>query len=70
MVNKSRTGSGSGIGKACAIALAKDGYSVALAGRRKEPLEEVAKEIGEDRSLVVATDVGNPDQVRQTAFIS
>ena len=40
------TGAGTGIGKAVALALLKDGYRVALAGRRKEPLDEVVKESG------------------------
>ena len=38
------TGAGSGIGRACAIALNKDGWTVVLAGRRKEQLEETAKQ--------------------------
>ena len=37
------TGAGSGIGRSVALALLKDGYRVALAGRRKELLEETAK---------------------------
>ena len=37
------TGAGSGIGRASALALLKDGWSVALAGRRKEALEETAR---------------------------
>ncbi|MDO8353219.1 MAG: SDR family oxidoreductase, partial [Aestuariivirga sp.] len=56
------TGAGSGIGKACAIALAKAGYAVVLAGRRADALEAVAKEIGKD-ALAVATDVGDPKSV-------
>ncbi len=36
------TGAGSGIGKAVALALMKEGYAVALAGRRKEALEGTA----------------------------
>ena len=59
------TGAGSGIGRAAAIALLKDGYSVALAGRRKDPLEETASEAqAGSRALVVPTDVANPDSVR------
>ena len=56
------TGAGSGIGKACAIALAKAGFAVVLAGRRADALEAVAKEIGKD-ALAVATDVGDPKSV-------
>src|SRR4051812_7483710 len=40
------TGAGTGVGRAAALALMKAGYSVALAGRRKEPLEAVFKEGG------------------------
>ena len=56
------TGAGSGIGKASAIALAKAGFSVVLAGRRADALEAVAKEIGKD-ALAVATDVADPKSV-------
>ena len=38
------TGAGSGIGKASALALMRNGWSVVLAGRRKELLEDVARE--------------------------
>lgn len=34
------TGAGSGVGRACALALLDDGWSVALAGRRKAALQE------------------------------
>ena len=57
------TGAGTGIGKAAAIALAKGGYAVALAGRRKEPLEETAKE-AKGKTLVVPTNVGDPTAVK------
>jgi NAD(P)-dependent dehydrogenase (short-subunit alcohol dehydrogenase family) len=60
------TGAGSGVGKAAALALLKDGYSVALAGRRREPLEAVAAASGAgSRALVLPTDVSDPDSVRQ-----
>jgi NAD(P)-dependent dehydrogenase (short-subunit alcohol dehydrogenase family) len=60
------TGAGSGIGRAAALALLADGYSVGLAGRRKEPLEETAKLAGgaAARALPVPTDVGDPASVR------
>ena len=60
------TGAGTGIGKASALALLSDGYSVALAGRRTTPLEETVAEAGEDgsRAIVVSTDVGDPDSVK------
>ncbi|HMN50819.1 MAG TPA: SDR family oxidoreductase [Xanthobacteraceae bacterium] len=60
------TGAGSGIGKASAIALAKAGFNVAIAGRTPAPLEETAKEIKAAgvEALVVPTDVGDPAQVK------
>jgi NAD(P)-dependent dehydrogenase (short-subunit alcohol dehydrogenase family) len=55
------TGAGSGIGKAVALGLMSEGYAVALAGRRREPLEAVAR-AGKD-AMAVPTDVGNPESV-------
>jgi NAD(P)-dependent dehydrogenase (short-subunit alcohol dehydrogenase family) len=56
------TGAGSGIGKACVIALAKAGFAVVLAGRRLDALQEVANSIvGE--TLCVSTDVSDPKSV-------
>ncbi len=59
------TGAGTGVGKAVALALLKDGYRVALAGRRREMLEQTVKEAGPNgkHALVAPTDVGKPDQV-------
>ena len=60
------TGAGSGIGKASALALMKDGWSVVFAGRRKEMLEGAADEgkAGGGQALVVPTDVSNPESIR------
>jgi NAD(P)-dependent dehydrogenase (short-subunit alcohol dehydrogenase family) len=60
------TGAGSGIGRAVAVALLKDGYAVALAGRREETLRETAAQSGapEDRILVAPTDVTDEAAVR------
>jgi len=59
------TGAGTGIGKAVALALLREGYSVVLAGRRKELLEATAREgtSSRSRALVVPTDVSNPASV-------
>ena len=59
------TGAGSGIGKAVALTLLNDGYRVALAGRRKDALEQTAKDAGANgsRALAVPTDVTKPDSV-------
>ena len=60
------TGAGSGIGKTAALALLKDGYRVVLAGRRREPLEQTAKDAGSAgaQALVVPADVSLPDSVQ------
>ena len=59
------TGAGSGIGKASALALLKEGWSVALAARRQEMLDAAVGESGaKDRALGVSTDVGDPASVR------
>lgn len=60
------TGGGSGIGKASALALAQDGYSVAIAGRRLDVLEKTMDEAGSERKniIVVQTDVGDPNAVK------
>jgi NAD(P)-dependent dehydrogenase (short-subunit alcohol dehydrogenase family) len=58
------TGAGSGIGKQVAIALEREGYAVALAGRRKEPLEATAAEVKESAALIVPTDVSDPASVK------
>lgn len=56
------TGAGSGIGKACAIALSHAGYAVVLAGRRVDALQNVAKTL-DGETLCVSTDVSDPQSV-------
>jgi NAD(P)-dependent dehydrogenase (short-subunit alcohol dehydrogenase family) len=60
------TGAGSGIGKAVAVTLLKNGYSVALAGRRADALDGAVREAGPagSRALAVPTDVGDSASVR------
>jgi NAD(P)-dependent dehydrogenase (short-subunit alcohol dehydrogenase family) len=60
------TGAGSGIGRAAALALLEDGYSVGLAGRRKDALEETVRLAGAAaaRALPVPTDVSDSAAVR------
>jgi NADP-dependent 3-hydroxy acid dehydrogenase YdfG len=63
------TGASSGIGEATAVACAKAGASVALAARRQERIDELARRIGADggSALALCTDVGEEGQAR--AFI-
>jgi NAD(P)-dependent dehydrogenase (short-subunit alcohol dehydrogenase family) len=60
------TGGGTGIGRAVALALAREGYAVAIAGRRSEPLAEVVEEVeaAGARMLAVPADVGDPQAVK------
>ena len=60
------TGAGTGIGRAAALALLEDGFSVALAGRRVEPLQQTTVLAGPagERALIVPTDVRRPEEVR------
>ncbi|MFJ6935885.1 SDR family oxidoreductase [Streptomyces sp. NPDC101132] len=58
------TGAGSGIGRSVALALAAAGWSLALAGRRREALEETAEAAGETADvLCVPADVSDPASV-------
>jgi NAD(P)-dependent dehydrogenase (short-subunit alcohol dehydrogenase family) len=60
------TGAGTGIGKAAAMALVKEGYRVAFAGRRREPLEQAIAEAAaaQGAALAIPTDVSDPASVR------
>lgn len=57
------TGGGSGIGKAAALALLGDGWRVAVAGRRREVLDEVVAQAAPGQALAVPTDVTDPASV-------
>jgi len=60
------TGAGSGVGRATSIALARDGFSIVLSGRRREMLDEVADQLASESSgdhLVVQADVADPGSV-------
>jgi NAD(P)-dependent dehydrogenase (short-subunit alcohol dehydrogenase family) len=59
------TGAGTGIGAAATKLLVSHGLDVILVGRRREPLESVRDEIGGDRAVAVAVDVGEPDAPRR-----
>ena len=58
------TGAGTGIGRAVTLALARHGWKVALAGRRREPLDAVAAEAPSGTTRVVPTDVTSPASVK------
>jgi NAD(P)-dependent dehydrogenase (short-subunit alcohol dehydrogenase family) len=60
------TGGGTGIGKASALALARDGFAVVIAGRRREPLDETVKkgQVAGGKLHAVVTDVSDPEAVR------
>ena len=57
------TGAGSGVGRAVAKALAPQGWSLVLVGRKQETLEETARGLAGDH-LVAPADVGDPAQVK------
>jgi meso-butanediol dehydrogenase/(S,S)-butanediol dehydrogenase/diacetyl reductase len=58
------TGAATGIGRATALAFTRDGYAVALVGRRAEPLEQLAAELrnGGGDAIAAPADVGSPEQ--------
>jgi dihydroanticapsin dehydrogenase len=58
------TGAGTGIGRACALALAREGARIALVGRRKEHLESVVSEIGPSAHALSA-DVSKRDDIHR-----
>ena len=60
------TGAGSGIGRAAALGLLDDGFTVVLAGRRAEPLQALAAEAQSRGQIAMAilADVSDPDSVQ------
>ncbi len=60
------TGAGSGVGRQCAIALAREGFTLVLVGRRRQRLEDTAIALGSaaPAPLIVDADVGDPNAVR------
>jgi NAD(P)-dependent dehydrogenase (short-subunit alcohol dehydrogenase family) len=60
------TGAGTGVGRGAALALMQAGFTVVLAGRRKDKLEEVAKEgaAAGGKSLVVPADIADPASIK------
>lgn len=58
------TGAGTGIGRACALAFAREGASLALVGRRKEKLEAVAKECS-GSPLVISADLARQAEIER-----
>ncbi|MFL5801114.1 MAG: SDR family oxidoreductase [Roseiflexaceae bacterium] len=63
------TGAGSGIGKAAALLLAKEGARIAALGRTADELQQVVEEIERagGTALAVVADVSRPEQMRQAA---
>ena len=63
------TGAGSGVGRATAIALARENWRVALLGRTKASLEETARLIGlkPQEVMVLPCDIGREEQVQEMA---
>ena len=60
------TGAGTGVGKSASLALADEGWTIVLAGRRKDPIEAVANEIKSrgGNALAIATDTSDTKSVK------
>jgi NAD(P)-dependent dehydrogenase (short-subunit alcohol dehydrogenase family) len=57
------TGAGTGVGRACAHALARDGFTMVLTGRRKEKLDEVCATLEGEGHLAIAADVSRESDI-------
>ena len=60
------TGAGTGVGKSASLALADEGWTIVLAGRRKDPIEAVANEIKcrGGNALAIVTDTSDTKSVK------
>ena len=60
------TGAGTGVGKSASLALADEGWTIVLAGRRKDPIEAVANEIKSQggNALAIVTDTSDTKSVK------
>ena len=60
------TGAGTGVGKAASLALADEGWTIVLAGRRKDPIEAVTNEIKSrgGNALAIVTDTSDTKSVK------
>ena len=60
------TGAGTGVGKSASLALADEGWTIVLAGRRKDPIEAVANEIKSrgGNALAIVTDTSDTKSVK------
>ena len=63
------TGAGSGIGKACALALSKKGVKIAILGRRIEPLKETSSIIRNHRGEVIYESVDVTNRIKLSEFV-
>jgi NAD(P)-dependent dehydrogenase (short-subunit alcohol dehydrogenase family) len=60
------TGAGTGVGKAAALALIKEGYAVAFVGRRKDVLEQAITEAGAGaKALAISADISKPEEIKK-----
>jgi NAD(P)-dependent dehydrogenase (short-subunit alcohol dehydrogenase family) len=60
------TGAGTGVGKAAALALIKEGYAVAFVGRRKDVLEQAIAEAGAGaKALAISADISKPEEIKK-----
>lgn len=59
------TGAGSGIGRASAVLMTREGAKIAVFGTEEGELQDVVREIGEGRAIPIVADVSRPDQMER-----